>query len=81
MHVLGASSFHVGQSGVPLVSGFRVLASAAIVIVLEITAMSPAVVGIVVSPLGTGGALAPLGTGGALAPTRLLLFWRRGLRC
>ena len=44
MHVLGASSFHVGQSGVPLVSGFRVLASAAIVIVVEVTAVRPAVV-------------------------------------
>ena len=73
MDVLGASSFHVGQGGVALVSRLGVLTGAASVIFVEITAVGPAVVGIVVSSLGTGGALAS----GVAA--RLLLCWRRGL--
>ena len=44
MDVLGVSSFHVGQSCVALVSRFGVLAGAASVIVVEITAMGQAVV-------------------------------------
>ena len=73
MHVLGNSSFYVSQSGVLLVAWFGVLASTTVVIVVEITAMSPAVIGIVVSPLGPGGALAPD------IATRLLACWWRGL--
>ena len=76
MHVVGTSIFHVGQSGVLWVSGGGVLASAAGVIVVEITAMRPAVVRIVVSALGAGQPL-PM-VGGAMG---LPLRWRRGLRC
>ena len=72
MDVLGVPSFHVGQSGVALVSRFGVLAGAASVIVVEITAVCPAVVGIVVSSFVAGGTLASVGAA-------LLLRWGRGL--
>ena len=72
MEVLGASAFHVSQSGVALVSRFGVLAGAASVIFVEITAVGPAVVGVVVSSLGARRALASV-------ITALLLCWGRGL--
>ncbi len=54
MHVLGASSFHVGQSGVPVVAWFGVPAGATIMVFWEVAAMGPAVVRVVVATLGSG---------------------------
>ena len=59
--MLGAPSFHVGESGVPVVARFGVLASATVMVGVEITAMGPAVIRIVVATLGTGWAWAPRG--------------------
>ena len=75
MHVLGTSTFHVGQSGIPVVAWFGVLASATVKIVVEITAMGPAVIRIVAALLGTGRVLA------LRVRTRLWRRWGLGLCC
>ncbi len=44
MHVLGAPTFHVGESGVPVVAWFGVPASATVMVFGEVAAMGPAVI-------------------------------------
>ena len=55
VEILRASSHHVGYGSVVAMAGSGVFAGAAGVIDVDITAMGPAVVGVVVEPGGSGG--------------------------
>ena len=59
--MLGAPSFHVGESGVPVVAWFGVPASATVMIFWEVAAVGPAVIRVVVATLGSGWARASCG--------------------
>ena len=52
--MLGATAHHVTKSGIPSVAGGRTFASAAGVVWVNVTAMGPTIVGIVVEASGVG---------------------------
>ena len=61
VHVWGAPSFHVGESGIPVVARFGVLASATVMVFGEVAAVGLAVIRAVVAALGSGLAWASCG--------------------